>query len=887
MKHKNLSILSLCLYIALLVVGTSCTTKKNTFFYRTYHGTTAKYNIIFNGNESYKEAVEIIDASVVDNYTAVLPVFPRPGKTEALAASPQLDRSIEKCSKAIKKHSMLIKGTEHCKPIDDAYLLMGKSYFQRQDYGDALSVFSYVINTHKNGNVWPDAHTWKARANLALNRMDEAEVCLEEGRAPVGESSDKKQKQHWEATYAEFLLMQKDYELATVYLSELLKHKRMKKDFKTRIHFILGQTYQQLGQRKEASQQYATVLKRNPTYQMDFNATINLALCGANDAKSKHTARERLKKLLKEAINEQYKDQIFHAMAQLDLQDEDTNAAIKNLEASVFWSINNNYQKTVSALQLAELYFDRAQYEESQMYYDTVVNIIPTTFPDYAEIKERASILKNLVENLMIIKTQDELQKMARMGEEERLAYVDKLIAEYNEKEAERNEDNEAKAAMMENTARRSAGRQSGGSGAWMFYNPTQVRKGMQDFRGRWGNRQLKDYWFLEDIEVVEFFTDNTTSEDEFTDEDLQEKETKQTSSRSSNPQNRNYYLQDVPMTEEQMAASDELIASGLFNSGFIYSDDLNDYQKAVKQWEDFLSRYPNHKLKSAVCFQLYETYAYLKENEKSEYYKNLILQQYPNSNYAKIIQNPNYYQEVAAKQKEGEEFYASVYNTYTDKDYQNTILLADEGLKKYPTPTLSPKFDFLKAVSLGKLYGNDTLHFYLTEVTRNYPATDIDTAAMGILEGLKRIQTQTPIVSTSLDTVQQLQEDNSPIYTYDDQRFHYVIIIANIKEVNITQLKGHLNNFNGEFFRLNKFDISSFFYDDVSQIVTISRFDDKSKAMDYYHVLKADKKHVEYLHQAKGTKIYVISDTNYTPFCRQKDIRVFYDEFFKEYYLK
>jgi tetratricopeptide (TPR) repeat protein len=885
LEQTKIKDLFLCICVVFLCCGTGCTTKKNTFFYRAYHGTTARFNIYFNGNESFKEAEELIGQSVKDNYTTILPIYPVVDKTEALKCSPQLDRSIEKCSKAIKKHSMFIKGIERCKPIDDCYLLMGKSYFLRQDFSDAMSVFTYIVNTHTNGNVLPDAYTWKARTNLAMNRVSEAEICLEEGRELIGKTKNKKYKQHWEATFSELLLVQKDYEQATIYLSELLKEKHIKKDFKTRLHFILGQTYQQLGQKKDAAEQYAIVLKRNPAYEMDFNAIINYTLCGGNE-KGKNTARDKLKKLLKDEINEPYKDQIFYALAQLDLQDDQVEAAIKNLEASVFWSINNPYQKTVSALELAELYFDRNQFIEAQTYYDTVVNIIPPSFPDYNEIKTRASILKNLVENLMLVKTQDTLQKIARMDEKERIAYADRLIEEYNQREAERIADEEEKASMME-TAKKSSNRQSSSSGGWIFYNQTQVKRGMQEFRQRWGNRPLKDYWSLSDISTMEFFADNTTDENTETDApDVEKTETKSTA-RSSDPQSRDYYLQDVPFTEEQLQASNELIATGLFNSGMIYSDDLYDYPKAIVQWEDFLTRFPEHKLRAAICFQLYETYNYMNDEAKRDYYKDIILQQYPNSNYARIILNPDYYKEIELKQKEAEDFYVSVYEAYVKEEYENTINLANTGLEKYPLPALAPKFDYLKAIAVGKLYGNDSLFTLLTEITRNYPATDVDTAASGLLEVLKQMKSQSQQQSAIAESPSTNVLIPENIYVYNAESFHFVIIIANIKEVKIEQLKGHLNSFNNEFFRLQKFDISSFYIDDVNQMVTVAKFDNKDKAMDYYNLLKVDNKYVSYLRTTSSTKIYVISDINYTTFFRQKDKRTLYDDFFKDHYLK
>ena len=892
MRKARIHILFLGMSAALLCGISSCTTKKNTFFYRAYHGTTTRFNIFFNGNESYKEAVEMLDNSVKDNYTAILPVFPRPPRTEALKESPKLDRAIEKCSKAIKKHSMFIRGVEYCKPIPNCYLLMGKSYYQRQDFGDALSVFNYVLQTHTNGNIWEDAHAWKARTNLALNRVDEAEVAIEEGRQHIENSKNKKHKLHWEASYSEFLLSQKNYEQAIISLNETLSYKRkMKKDFRTRIHFILGQTYQHLGQLNNAADNYAAVLKRNPVYQMEFNAVINLALCGGDNKKTKNTARDKLKKMLKDERNETYKDQLFYALAQLDLREDNPEDAIKNLVASVYWSIDNVYQKTLSSLELAELYFDRNQYIESQTYYDTVINIIPPTFPNYNEIKAKSAILKNLVENLMLVNTQDSLQRIARMGEKERIVYIDKLIADYNKREEERIADEQEKAQLMERSETKATNKQAASSGAWaIFYNPTRVKQGMQEFRNRFGNRTLEDYWSVSDIRSLNFFANNNQTTDNTEEEEDADNEAKKAENNSvaptSDPRDKNYYLQDVPFTEEQMQASNELIATGLFYSGMIYSDDLYDYEKAVKQWEDFLRRFPEHKLVVPIYFQLYETYAYLKNTERSDYYKNLILTQYPNTNYARIIQNPDYYKEVALKQKESEDFYVSVYDAYAKKDYGTTVALAAQGLDKYPFPNLAPKFDYLKAISLGKIYGNDTLIPLLTNIIRNYPATAVDTAATDLLEALKKMKLQAEQAVVPDTAVKQVKEP-APSYTYNERSFHYVIILANIKEVKIEQLKGHLNGFNTEFFRLQTFDINSFYTDDVTQMVTIYKFDNKSKAMDYYNLLNVDTKYVGYLKKASSTKIYVISDANYIIFHRQIDKRGEYDNFFKENYLK
>ena len=889
LKKNRLSAFYAVLCCALAGCMLSCTTQKNTFFFRSYHGITTRFNIYYNGHESYKEAMEAIDLAVKDNYTSILPVYNTPDKTEALKLSPQLDRTIEKCSKAIKKHSMYIRGVEYCKPIPETYLLMGKAYFQRQDYADALSIFTHIVQTHTNSKVWVEANTWKARTYLEMNRLPEAQEVLETIRVPISNCKNNKYKLHWEATFADYYLKMEDYEQAVIYLTEVLNYKRIKKDFRTRVSFILGQVHQQLEQNADAAKRYEYVIKKTPPYEMEFNAAINLALCSQENSKQEKTAYDKLRKMLKDERNASYRDQIFYAMAQLDLRDEKTDAAIKNLEASVFWSIDNKHQKTLSAITLAEMYFNTNQFVESQLYYDTVVSIIPPTYPNYAQIKERAAILNKLVQNLIVIKTQDELQRIAAMDEKERDKYIATLIEDYRAKVAARIDDEEEKKQLMENN-KKSAVKQGSSSGTWLFYNPTLVKSGIQEFRKRWGSRKLEDYWAVNDISVMNFFENPSTQEESDTnsDESVAATNKKTTASRTSDPENPAFYLQDAPFTQEQLEASNEAIANALYNAGMIYFDDLEDVKKSIKLLEELVTRYPEHKFHPLACFQLYKEYHLARDEEKSDYYKNLILENYPNSLFAQIINDPDYYKKMEAIKNQANVFYTSVYDAFNKNDYYTVVNLANEGLSKYPTPELMPKFDFLKAIALGKLNGNDTLKTLLKEICRNYPATEIDTAAAGILEALNRLETAAHEVqnNTSANPQQNTVAQNVPTYTYDGEAFHYVIIIADMRDLDIEQTKGKINTFNKDFFRLEKFDISSFYLDDYVLMITISKFQNKKKAMDYYNLMKTDTKYLETLNSSPA-KIYIISDANYLTFSRNKDKQKEkeYEKFFMEYY--
>jgi hypothetical protein len=328
------------------------------------------------------------------------------------------------------------------------------------------------------------------------------------------------------------------------------------------------------------------------------------------------------------------------------------------------------------------------------------------------------------------------------------------------------------------------------------------------------------------------------------------------------------------------MDKSNEAVAVALYNAGMIYFDDLIDIKNSIKLLEELVKRYPDHKFYPLACFQLYKEYMDINDMEQSDYYKNIILEKYPNSDYARIINDPDYYKKMETIREQATIFYASVYDAYKKADYPAVVNLANEGLSKYPTPELSPKFNFLKAIALGKLNGNDTLKTLLKDISRNYPATEIDTAAVGILEALKRLEAS----AEQKDSVSSPVGQNAPTYTYDNNASHYVIIIAD-KNMNIEPLKGKINTFNKDFFRLYKFDINSFYIDDDHQMITIIQFPNKSKAMDYYSLMKTDMKYLSELNSSPSAKIYVIANTNYNTFFHNKEKQAAYEEFFLEYY--
>ena len=259
----------------------SCSTKKNKWTNRTYHGITAKYNILFNGKESYKSGLFELNKNAKENYTRILPVFPRFQKNEAQAVGPQMDRVVEKSSKAIKKHSIYIRGKEYNKYIPLAYQMMGEAFFHKQEYETAQRTFNFIINNYKNPDVVLEASIWLARTSSELDEMTRADFIFEELKYKFEKSSSKKIKLLFNMAYADFFIKQESHQLAIIPIQDALMIK-MPKEQKTRLLFILAQLYETTGSFEAAYDNYKMVIKRNPKYEMSFIAHINMAKCISN-----------------------------------------------------------------------------------------------------------------------------------------------------------------------------------------------------------------------------------------------------------------------------------------------------------------------------------------------------------------------------------------------------------------------------------------------------------------------------------------------------------------------------------------------------------------------------------------------------------------------------
>lgn len=860
----------------LVITSLSCSTKKNTMVRRAYHNLTSRFNVYFNGNESLKEGIVDIEKNHEDNYLKILPVFKLSTKEKVQASNPMLDKAIEKATKDIQLHSMFFKGIEFVKTIDDAWMLIGKANFYKQDYFASFRTFEFVKTRFSKNPIRFDAMLWMAKTYIQTNNFSSALALLD--NVQNSKSTDKSLKNTFTElplAYAELYLRQNSYDKAIKYLEKSLELKQKKK-VKTRVHFILGQLYLQKNNLKKASEFFLLALKGSPNYLMSFNSKINLAKCYDGNAGKSKDITNVLKKMLKDDKNKEYLDQIYFALAEVAIKQNKEKDAIEYLRKSVSKSVSNNYQKAVSSLKLADIYFSYPDYKNSSIYYDTALAVLPVDFDNYDNIKLKTQTLHELVFNLIIIETEDSLQALAKMSDGDRNKIIDKLIDIERKKEQEKQEDEFAKSQIPNSSQSNNIQNNPMmplGQSSWYFYNPSAIQRGYNEFLKKWGNRKLEDNWRLSNKQEVSF----VTSEQNL-DSTVDENAPKQN---SSNPLDRSYYTKNIPFTKELLTKSNESIQKAYLNAGILFYEGIDDKDKSILTLETLLKRYPTCPQKINACYYLYIVYNAKDLNAKALDYKNIIISEFPESDYAKLLTDPYYYKKINEKLNTEKLFYSTTYNLFINEDYVQTLTNCNLALTKFQENDLTPKFEYLKAVSLGKINGNDTMEVTLNRFINKYPKHPLNLQAKNILDYFQKNIKQNYIAP--IDTL--LPKSKTSFIPSDNSSHLYIIILEETGNIAQT-LKNSISNFNSKYYGMESYSINSIIgFTQMQRIISVNNMKNKESAMLYYNTIKNDDVITNLLkNQVYST--YVISTENYSTLYKTRDTEA-YKVFFQKNYLK
>jgi tetratricopeptide (TPR) repeat protein len=873
-SYKYLAIAGILYFVS------GCSVEKNTASTRFYHGLTARYNIYFNGYESFKEGVIKVNNAYRDDYAELLRVFEFSDPSAASLCASDMERAIQKASKLISLKSItarpevrrggrtepdtdLLDRKEYNEWVDDSYLLIGKARFYKREFTEAEAVLNYSITTANDPAVRQEAAIWLARLYNETSKTAEALKLL--SGLEITDNSPRWLRSMYYSTLADIHIREKKYAEAIIPLEKAASLTSGKRN-RYRMTYLLAQLNELAGNASEAVSLYRDVVKMNPPYDVEFNARINIA--GVFDVQSGNPdeiSRE-LVRMLRDSKNKDYLDQIYYALGSLSLKEGKTDEAIGFYGKSASASTTNSNQKGRSYLALAEYYYRKPDFMKAGLYYDSTIIYLSQKHPGYQEIKTRSTDLNSVVSHLKVIREQDSLQRVAAMSESDRNALISSIINDISKAESEGRISEYASRYSMgqyyENEQRFRENIQQ--EGKWYFYNQSALTFGRSEFRRRWGDRPLEDNWRRLNKARTSLTQPGVSVEDA-------ETAVKDTAGAVNDYKRPEFYLKNLPLTDSLLAVSNEKIANAYLNAGKAYFEKLGDVTRATESLEKLINRFPSDELVPEALYNLQRINKDANPT-KGEAYRQRLLEKYPETEFSKILSDPGYYEKKMADLKKAEAVYENAYDSYLNEDFIRAISKCDSALNEFRENQLAPKFMLLRAYIVARIEDEKTFKEELAKIVKTWPASEESKKASELIAYLNQ-----KIPELKVEEDKQIARE---LYVPDTLSAHFFVIIIENPKFNINQGAFDVISYNIDNFTNNNYRTQGELVDNRFVMITVSGFAKFRQSMEYYRAFDVRK----VVRNPSASKIYsfLISSNNLKTFREDMNperYRLFYIE--------
>ena len=858
MMNKR-KILYRILIIAFILPIAACSPENSGLVGYSYHNVTAKYNAYFIANEKLQEVLLEIEDAHRNNFNRVLKVKPPIDTTIVNANKEKIEDIIKKASIAIQRHKV-------SKWVDDSYILVGIARMLNQEYEESIETFKYVNVNSDDEQTRYEALTYLIRTFTEYGELNNALAVIDYLNRQKLSKSNKKKFYQQAAHYNQVVNNPNNF---IKYLGAATELMRNGPD-KAKYHFILGQLFQKSKLDAFAYENYKEVLNNRPPYELSFYARLNMAqvteLSKGDDVKK---IRKYFEQLLKDGKNIEFRDKIYYEMAEFELKQGNIVEAIPYYKSSIKESVNNKRQKSFSYHKLGLLYFDQLkEYPLAQAYYDSAYQIMPKDEKIYPQVETRQSVLSDFIKQINTINENDSLLLLAKMDSSSLNKMFLTLRDERLKKEKEE-ADKQKRAKRIKSANTNSSSFDTGPNlqmnaapgGEFYFYDASTIAQGRNTFKRTWGDRSLQDNWRTKRGQL--FNAEESKKPD---DEIIAEEETKnQMSEEELLDQDRDQFFSSIPFDDEKQLKLKQEMEVAYYKLGNIYNFDLQEKKEAVYTYKTLLSKYPNTEYKAELLYLLY-IYYNDKDDAIAETYSSELLAKFPDSIFAKLVENPNYQEESNMASAKVKVIYENAYRLYQSEDYQASIAEINEGLNNFPENDFEDNLKLLEALITGVTDGKNSYKFKLQSFLKDYPNSELYEFAKSLLAAID-------------DLDKKLQQKEKIKYIpFFDQAHYFVVVYENNKALSGI-LPEEIESFGEKFFPNQDLNAGNLIFDDDNSMILLSEFDDKKAAEAFFKKFNSDLSPLKNFSSLNFSN-FIISKDNFQIFYQAKMVDSYVDFF-------
>lgn len=863
----------------------SCSPKKNNAATRRYQAFITKYNIYYNGDTHFKETLKEMENKYEDDYSQLLFMHPIEAKNNPKSPQPSgsFDHSIEKAQKAIQLRSITkrpkkksgkqsaeykewLKREEYNPFLHNAWMMMGRSQFFNGDFLGAASTFFY---TSKHFRWLPEtvteAQLWQARSYCALDWLFETENIII--KIKDEQLTNNTLKELYNNVYANYYIKLNDYDKAIPYLQKAIDYADGSQ--KTRLRFLLGQLYSRIGKKQEAYEAFKKAGGASSApYRTKFNARIKQSEVYTGD--NIESEVKALKRMTRYDRNKDFLDQVYYAIGNIYLSRKDTLKAIENYEMANKKSTRNGIDKAINQVTLGNLYYIRHNYDKAQPCYSEAVPQLPENYPNYLQLKRRSDVLDELAVYSQNVTLQDSLLRLSELTPEQLDKVINKIIEDLKKKEKEEEENAKREEYLAQQRAQGSNLQNTGSSApktftlntddSWYFYNTATKNAGKTEFQKNWGSRKLEDNWRRRNkasFDPSEFEANNDGEDGEENDSVATDstgkeltKEDEEKLKRAEDPHYPEYYIKQIPKTDEEKNTAHEIIQEGLYNMGIILKDKMEDFSASKSEFDRLLTRYPDNIYRLDTYYNLYIMAVRQNDYTEAEKYRSLIIDQFPESNYGIAMQDPDYLENLKTMNTRQDELYTQAYNAYLNNNNGAVHEAYEYMIKEYPLSRIIPKFMFLHALAYVTEKDSEKFNSTLKELLEKYPETDITPLASSYLKQMaqgRKLESSSSnlrgmIWDTRLgsDSIANANASKPAEFTINPDEPQLLVLLFSTKQVASNQLLYDIARFNFNTFDVKSFDLEQMSFGELGLIV-IKGFNNQKELDRYRQILSTN----------------------------------------------
>lgn len=926
--------------------------KKLTVPGRFIQNTTSHYNYFFNANAKINKVIEQARLAQKDDYSKLLTYYGYSLDNTA-AQKTQLDSVISKATAGILLHDLRSDW------VDNFYLLIGEAYYLRKDFDSASMTFQFInynlfprskknddqlvvgtnddesnhalsISSKEDNNLVHkvftrppsrnDALVWQVRTLTDMGNYSEAAGLINTLKNdPLFPG---RLVPYFNDVQGYWFFKQGMYDSAIAYIQKAMPDVIDMPD-KARREYLLAQLYEKNNSQDTASTYYDKAIKNTTDPLMDIYANLNKAkMLKSKDPAEIDKGISRLLYMARKDKFKPYRDIIFYSAAQLAIEKPDTTAALAYYKTSTANNQENSALKNQAFLQMAEINYVRKNYKQAYNCYDSLQS--GDTALNYTDILSKKKALAQIVINLDIIQREDSLQAIAALTPAERDAFLKKLSKQLQKERGLKEEENYMGSSSSFNNGRNQQNIFSSNSskGDWYFYNNGLKTQGFNDFKRIWGKRQNVDNWRLMTGNSQVATADPSAAG--FGDPlaaDANEKSGELPVTKEQQDISESGLLANVPLTKPAMDTSNSKVARSMFQLGKDYQNLLEDYYAAINSYEESLKRFPDSLYGGDLYVNLFYCYQKTGNIARADYYKNLLLKNFPKTKYAETVLHPESFN-PSNKDTAASHRYDDIYNLFIEGNFDKAIKEKNAADSLYGKSYWNPQLLYIQSVYYIQKHDDSSAMKVLHQIVDNYPGTGMKDKAITMIDVLGRRDSIEKYL-TNLK-VTRLPED-SQIVVFDDSKIvshitgrdttyrkpllknevvkpqtvtlnpekklpppiknaefsfdasdsqNVIMVLTKVDPVYSSEARNAFVRYNDQSYSTNKIQVSKDTLDSARTLLVFSAFGNADAAIKYRDKLKADAPtQVSWL-PAQKYAFYIISANNLEILKQNKDLQ-------------